>query len=399
MKNLISPILIFTFSQLIYKGYTQNINGDSHWHLILEDHFDDEQNNLNTSNWLDLWLQGNNGNVEENHCVTRLDPNDLNFNNGKNLIISNSICTLRAIKEPFECYYYDSKNTLTSKIVDYTVGMLQLKEQYKYGYFEILFRIPNSYPYMTPNVNGFSTNFWFWPQGPSIGVNSEIDVFEINTTYFNHFESNLHFGSPNVTGFDINGNLNIWSLRNFLRTKGIGNEKSFYYQGKPIKEYNFPFDFHADFTQFRKVGLQWNPNSIKVFFDGELSLNYYGDFAEEFIPMNLILNIGIPAINHGYNPDDNTLFPFDYEIDYVRIYQKEFDCVEDVYLCQINDYLVYDFEVNKLVNISQGEDCFFVINGDQSVYVNASEEINIYSGFEVQIGSTFQAEVVGCGNN
>lgn len=74
-------------------------------------------------------------------------------------------------------------------------------------------------------------------------------------------------------------------------------------------------------------GCEWNPKEIKVYFDGELyqtidiTVSYDGeaDMNDFQNPMEMMFN------NH-VQPNvvpENASFPFDYYIDYVRIYQKD----------------------------------------------------------------------------
>ncbi len=77
--------------------------------------------------------------------------------------------------------------------------------------------------------------------------------------------------------------------------------------------------------------MDWDEEAIKIYLDDELlneiPLNNtvngsIGKGTNPFTkPQYLLLNLAIGGINGG--PVDETVFPMKYEIDYVRVYQKE----------------------------------------------------------------------------
>lgn len=75
-------------------------------------------------------------------------------------------------------------------------------------------------------------------------------------------------------------------------------------------------------------GFEWNPKEIKVYFDGELyqtiditvSYDSEDDMNDFQNPMEMMFN---NHVQPSVVPSDHSSFPFDYYIDYVRLYQKD----------------------------------------------------------------------------
>ncbi|NCQ58843.1 MAG: family 16 glycosylhydrolase [Flavobacteriales bacterium] len=143
----------------------------------------------------------------------------------------------------------------------------------------------------------------------------------------------------------------IWMLPNTIRTKEevwplcgeidimehVGKDPNVIHSSLHTQLYNFwnnnqytYFDKFEDvFSTFHLYGIEWTPNSIQFFIDnklfyeaikgenGKISDNFGWPFEK---PYYLILNLAIGG-NWGGDIDD-TIFPSEMQIDYVRMYQK-----------------------------------------------------------------------------
>lgn len=72
-------------------------------------------------------------------------------------------------------------------------------------------------------------------------------------------------------------------------------------------------------------------------------------YIDRLNPMNIIIGTGVGATdNMGDSIRSNTLFPYDFKVDYVRVYQRKMDCDDNfVSTCGGTDY---NNCVKKLLN-------------------------------------------------
>lgn len=219
----------------------------------------------------------------------------------KNISVSEGKLKLSATK------YFDPRNANVKYAATYTVGS-RYKMNFQYGYMELRARYPikqgawpswwlvgdcgegpagKAFPSTNdPKNKGniFKTNF-----------GSEVDILEYIT------------GTPNIHKWYFN---NAHTQLNAVR---------------PCS----PFDLtEKDSYIYHIFGFEWNHDEFKVYCDGNLyqtiditeSYDNDNDMEDFRNPMLLFFN------NHVLPdsvPSDNSSFPFDYYIDYVRLYQKD----------------------------------------------------------------------------
>lgn len=349
VKNIFVTLLLFLL--ITGKSTSQTPLNDKNWSIFFEDNFDGQT--VNTSKWRfsPPW-----GNCDCGSTLT----------SGKNHEVGNGIVKLVAKKETSICKMWDE----TKKLQLYTSGALVSNALYKYGYIEIMCKIPElSNSYYTGE--GFSPNFWMWPVEPDAYENthliwSEIDIFEINAKKNLH-TCNIHYEDT------YNDNCNIetpfWSLRR-----------------------NESFDFIVNFNVFHKFACEWTPNFISFYFDDRLIRTSYTEFAKDLLPMNLFIGISTPANNFQNAIQPNTLFPYKFEIDYVRVYKLKMDCSTDISQ-SVFAYSTFDNKVKR--NITVGGSGGKMLSG-QNISLRATNAILLNDGFEVPIGSSFYANNCDC---
>ncbi|GAB4126672.1 MAG: hypothetical protein Fur005_27680 [Roseiflexaceae bacterium] len=76
---------------------------------------------------------------------------------------------------------------------------------------------------------------------------------------------------------------------------------------------------------FHEYRISWTPEKITFFLDGKQTFEYLNDGGGEAVwpfdkPMYLILNLAIGGDWGGQQGVDTTIFPVQYQIDYVRVY-------------------------------------------------------------------------------
>ena len=128
------------------------------------------------------------------------------------------------------------------------------------------------------------------------------------------------------------------------------------------------------------------------YFDGMLIQTSYTEHADDLLPMNIFVDINTPAYNFGKTFVVNSLFPYPYEVDYVKLYKLSMDCSTDVTQGLFN-YLTFDNKVKR--NITVGGSSGTVPFGF-SASLRATESIVLNDGFEVGVGSEFYANNCDC---
>lgn len=186
--------------------------------------------------------------------------------------IADGILHIRAEKEPA---FYDGAKR------DYRSGMMSTTGKFsqKYGRFEIRCRIPQG--------RGLWPAFWMLPEPPAWPP--EIDVLEIlghepDRIYLTH-----HWANPS-------------------NPDGPSLSRSGDYKG-------------VDFSQgFHTVAVEWESGEIRWYVDGILRFRSAESIPDQ--PMFLLVNL---AIGGGWAkaPTKDTVFPADFEVDYVKAWRKK----------------------------------------------------------------------------
>ncbi len=206
--------------------------------------------------------------------------NELQYYREENTTVSGGFMTITAREEFFEGYNYTSSRLITEGKHDFT-----------YGRFEMRAKMPIG--------QGLWPAYWMFFTAPGAyggwAASGEIDIMEYLGDKPNEVFGTIHFGEP------FPGNL-FSSI-----------------------EYTLPSgDFNEDFHLF---AIEWEPGEIRWFVDEVLYATqniwwsnggpYPAPFDQDF---HLLLNLAVGGNLPG-NPDETTVFPQEYVIDYVRVYE------------------------------------------------------------------------------
>lgn len=191
---------------------------------------------------------------------------------------------LYARKEPFGEREYTSARMTTFD-----------RQSWQYGYFEIRAKIPDGI--------GSWPAFWFMPDTSRQGVRwplcGEIDMMEHT------------MAEPDVLVYSLH-------CEKLNHTRPLGEQRS-------TKVYR-----EGVSREFRTYGMEWTPDSMEYFLDGESVCRYekgelspdqrsgYWPFEQPFF---LILNIAVGGFMGGPIRKDD--LPYEMIVDYVRVYQKQ----------------------------------------------------------------------------
>lgn len=192
--------------------------------------------------------------------------NELQYYSTNNIKISNGLLTLVAKEENARGRNYTSGAVNTKNTFNFLYGKVEMKAKLPVG-------------------QGIFPAFWMMTNKENTWL-PEIDILEM----VGHIPDE------------------IWMVLHGLDDKNRKKTVSHMYTGQ-----NFSNAFHT-------FGLEWSPTQLKWLIDGEVRFE-----TSEYIPneeMYLYINTAIGG-NWPGSPDNTTQFPTLYEIDYVRIYQKD----------------------------------------------------------------------------
>ena len=275
MKQLIAYtilVLVFAACTNTKKEKPETIAASAdEWQLVWSDEFDAE-GLPDTTKWNyatrgNAWGWGNN----EKQWYTVADAD--------NAYIRDGILTITAIKEPTSGKDYSSARLTTKG-----------KGDWKYCKVEVKAKMPEgrgTWPaiWMMPTDNVYGN----WPKS------GEIDIME-------------------HVGYNIDTVFSTVHTERFNHTKGTQ-------VGQRIK-------LPTATTEYHVYSMEWDKNEIRSFVDGKhyFTFTNNGEGFESWPfdqPFYLILNLAVGGGLGGKKGIDDSLFPHQFNIDYVRVYQRK----------------------------------------------------------------------------
>lgn len=255
-----------------YKSIDRKTSPFGEWKLVWADEFDGDE--IDSSKWSPVVGGSGFGNNELQFYTARKE----------NAYVEDGKLIIQALKEKYEHREYTSAKLITKG-----------KAEWKYGRFEIRAKCPTGQG-MWPAIWMMPSDMEIYGGWPSCG---EIDIMELVGHLPNTVHGTLHYGNPHT------------------------------YTGT---SYTLPSgDFSEDFHVF---ALEWTPTEFRWFVDDVLYLTQTSWFTtgknkdqhEPFPapfnrPFYLQLNLAVGG-NWPGNPDETTVFPQTFEIDYVRVYES-----------------------------------------------------------------------------
>ncbi len=207
--------------------------------------------------------------------------NELQYYRAENATVSGGLLTITARQQSFGGKAYTSARLRSRGLADFTYGRIEMRAKLPIG-------------------RGLWPAFWMLPTNSPYGnwpVSGEIDIME----YVGHQPSQvfgtLHYGNPDQ----------IYSSSATSLPSGT---------------------FHDGFHTF---AIEWEPNRIRWLLDGvqyacksnwiSSAAGYPAPFDK---PFHMLLNLAVGGNLPG-SPDASTVFPQEYVIDWVRVWQKPAD--------------------------------------------------------------------------
>lgn len=279
---------------------------------------------------------------------------DTNF-----LKVSNGTAKILVKKENVTGETWSTKNnvfTVKQFPFKYCTSMLRSKYHFKYGYFEIRFRLP-TLPTSPQTFMGMGPNFWLYNANNSLNnAWSEIDVFEI------HAYNNL-------------------ATNNIIYQSYPKDSLNFYSQGVNYAQISSP-NWHT-------AGAYWTPNNIEIYFDG-IKINQITDSRikpDSMVEMPILLTMNAPTQGWCELIDTaNTVFPYTYEIDYVKVWQPKEACDTSKTYCSNFNPVTYKSKIYSDVTIG-GTGCNSPVNNYSNLSIRGKNYVLLNEGFSIDNNS------------
>jgi beta-glucanase (GH16 family) len=242
------------------------------WQLLFNDEF--EQETIDKSKWTTCYWWGNDG-------CTNAGNHELEWYRPENVLVDQGSLKLQARPQTIDA---SDENTY-----DYTSGMITSGRSssetslppnfaFQYGYVEIRAKVPAG--------QGLWPAFWMLPATHQ--SKPEIDVMEI-------------LGDEPQT---------LHMYFHYLDKDGSADQDGTSWTGP---------DFSKDWHTF---AVDWQPEAITWYVDGVERKRYDEITHVPAEPMYLLANLAVGGDWPG-PPDRSTLFPSNYEIDYIRVWRRE----------------------------------------------------------------------------
>jgi beta-glucanase (GH16 family) len=239
--------------------------------------------------WKLVWSDAFNGaSIDTNHWKFETGNHqgwgnhELEYYTGRpeNAYVSNGLLHIVARRESTNGYSYTSARMKTDGFFSQ-----------KYGRFEFRARFPAG--------RGYWPALWLMPEDSPYGgwpACGEIDIVENKGNYPAVVQGTIHYAGPRGE---------------YLHSSEL---------------YTFPQNDGA--INFHTYDLDWTTNSIQWLVDGKLyetQTNWSTVKAPYPAPFNqpfyIIMNLAVGGV-YGGNPDTNTVFPGEMQVDYVRVYEQ-----------------------------------------------------------------------------
>lgn len=411
MKNK-NSFLVFVFIILLSnKIISQKPFGDSLWTMVFNDEF--TGTTVDNTKWLSNWPTNQNSSYVYYNYLTHTYDTISHKNikayeteNFANVNVNAGTATIISKKENYygKCwdrwpmgYCWGNPNMQQCPIdtfvwFKYTTGLLISQAKFKYGYFETRIKLPD---HVTNNdIKGLGPAFFLYNQnGTAVNNWSEIDVFEFAGKYdgdgmYNKLTSNVHYRHCSPASFTITGCNTTYDTSHWTGFK------------------NYPTSIAFN-NQFHKIGMHWTPDKIDFYLDDvqyhhiDSTSNTFNTSPSKMMEMPMIMGISHPSTNFSTHTDTiNTKFPYNFEIDYVKVWQYKQYCDSTLNICNFNSSS-YDPAIYKEVKVgspSAGTGCGPTISSGQNVSFIGKNYVLLDEGFNVQSGGQFLGDVKPCIN-
>jgi hypothetical protein len=195
--------------------------------------------------------------------------------------------------------------------------MMYGKYKFKYGYFEMRYRLPDAATILNNSYNAYGINFWMFGSDVT-AYYSELDFFEQRGTDW-HMDANYHYQHTSSSpGYNAVGN-SITATSPY--STNVNNSANLGSNG----------------TAWYTVGCEWTPEHLDFYYNSDDTMRRYSASASPAIAgmcaMPIVLDVYMPAFQFCIFFDSaQTRQPLNYDIDYIKVYQVKQHCVSKSFL-------------------------------------------------------------------
>ncbi len=259
------------------------------------------------------------------------------FEDEDNAYVEDGVLTITAVKETLQSNSYTSARVISKNKGDFLYGKIQVRAQ-------------------LPSGTGTWPAIWMLPTNWEYGgwpTSGEIDIMEHVGYDANRIHGTIHTGAYN----------------HMLGTQ-VGKSKM----------------VTTSQSAFHVYEMEWEPASIKLYIDGEQYASFGYDpednidiesfeawpFDKEF---HLLLNLAIGGAWGGVNGIDDSIFPSEFLIDYVRVYQKDYSGMD-----QENPS-----DISNLESLKESQSSIFI------AWDKATDDVKVKE-YEIYVNDTLTAK-------
>jgi hypothetical protein len=281
------------------------------WRLVFEDEFNGTQ--LDRNKW---------------KSVGQCDTSGHIYNQEANLVFTGSTMKMQFKQQNILGY---CPNYKISKNFNYTSGGIQTHTKFRHGFFEVRCKLPT----------GVGVNPSFWLYGD---CSQEVDVFELlrksNTVHGNYIYSNIH------RDYDCEGSKGKCEHGYYTLFPSTYTDGNFHTFGFEWDAYKYEFYIDGCLTRRDYFAYKWRTTLVPAIvhdpnrgYDGPVKncgdLNKLNDdyWVYKGFPTHT-MRVILTLQKLKDDPSNNLQ---EFEIDYVRIWQKQ-NCDEDIKICDFYDY-------------------------------------------------------------
>ena len=298
-------------------------------------------------------------------------------------------------KSPFPPY--NDTSYQVPRPFKFTTAILFGKYNFKYCYVEMSFRTNG--PSAASPYNAYAPNFWMWA-ADSTAAYSEIDISEMEgrnwTTapcmHYRHFPNLDTNGTfiPPPSGY-TDADTAYWNANDFWDTSTY----------VPYLRYHTPVNTPFTTGNWHTIGCEWTPDYIDIYYYTLSADTFLRFSANKFPPIKQLCAMPIIIDNYTPAPRDsflipfnpiNTQMPFNYDIDYVRVYQVKQHCISKTFLNTSSATYADTLWQNLTIGGSGGSAIF----NSGNHHLAANDFILLQEGFEVSGTGTVLINTMSC---